>query len=48
MSPTKNLEPKTKKFFSLQMRRLTESFEGMNSSPAQLTGELWSCKVARN
>jgi len=28
----------------LQNRRLAESFEGLNSSLAQSTGELWSCK----
>jgi len=44
--PTKNLKPKPKKFFSLQTRRLAKSFEGLDSSLAQLTGELWSCKVA--
>jgi len=33
-SLTKDLKPKTKIFFSLQTRRLTESFEGLNSSLA--------------
>jgi len=42
-SPTK--KPET--FFSLQTRRLAECFEGLDSSLAQSTGELWSCKVAR-
>jgi len=28
--------------------RHTESFEGLNSSLAQSTGKLWSCKVAQN
>jgi len=44
-SLTKN--PKTKNYFSLQTRRSAESFEGLNSSLAQSTGELWSCKVAQ-
>jgi len=30
----------------LETRRLTESFEGLNSSPAQSTSESWSCKMA--
>jgi len=34
-------------FFSLQTRRLAESFEGLNSSLAQLTSELWDYKVAQ-
>jgi len=34
-------------FFSLQTARLSKSFEGLNSSLAQLTGELWSCNVAQ-
>jgi len=46
-SLTKNTKPKvTKSFFSLQTRKLTKSFEGLNSFLAQLTGELWSCKLA--
>jgi len=36
-----------KTFFSLQTRRLAESFEGLDSSQAQSTGELWSCKLVR-
>jgi len=31
----------------LQTRRLAESFQGLNSSLAQSTGELRSCKVVR-
>lgn len=32
-------------FFSLPAKRLAESFEGLNSSISQLTGEFWSSKV---
>jgi len=32
----------------LQTRRLTESFEGLDISLAQSTGELWRCKMAWN
>jgi len=42
-SLTKNLKSKTKKIFSLQTRRLVESFGGLNSSLAKLTGQLCSC-----
>jgi len=45
-SPTKKTKPKPY-IFSLRTRRLAVSFEGLNSSLAQSTGELWSCKVAR-
>jgi len=31
----------------MQTGRLTKSFEGLNSSIAPSTGELWSCKVAQ-
>jgi len=48
VSSTKNTKPKTKKFFSVQTRRHTESFGGMDSFPAQSPGKLWSCKVAPN
>jgi len=48
MSLTKNPIPKTKTIFLLQTQRLGESFEGLNNSLAQSTGELWSCKVVRN
>jgi len=41
ISPTKN--PKLKIFFSLQTRRLTESFESLNSFLAQSTCKLWGC-----
>jgi len=41
----KNL--KTFQIFLLQTKRLAESFDGLNSSLAQPTGELWSCKVAQ-
>jgi len=33
---------------SLRTRRLAESFGGLNSSLAQSTGELWSCKDLPN
>jgi len=29
----------------MQSRRIVAPFEGLNSSLAQLAGELWSCKV---
>jgi len=32
----------------LQTKRLTKSSEGLDSSLAQSTGELWSFKVAQN
>jgi len=38
-SVTKNESKKN--FFSLQTCTLAESFEGLDSSLAQLTGELW-------
>jgi len=38
---TKNLQPPTIKFFQVQTRTLAESFEGLNSSLAQLAEELW-------
>jgi len=31
-------------FFSISTRRLAESVEGLNSSLARLSGELWDCK----
>jgi len=31
----------------VQTRRLAKSFEGLNSSPAQLPGELRSCEVVQ-
>jgi len=34
--------------FSMQTRRLAASLEGLNSSLAQLAGELQSCKVMVN
>jgi len=34
-------------FFSLQIRKLAASLEGLNSSLVQLTEELWSWKVTR-
>jgi len=40
-SLTKNCNPQPKNFFSLQMRRLTKSFEGLVSSLAQSAEELW-------
>jgi len=43
-SPTKN--PKPQNLFSLQSTKLAAFFEGLNSSLAQPTGELWSCKMA--
>ena len=41
-----NWKPKSKKFFSLQTKRLTESFEGLTSSLEKLPGKVWNCKVA--
>jgi len=38
--PTKKRYLKPKKYFSLQARRLAESFEGLNSSLGQSTDEL--------
>jgi len=43
-SPTENPKPKMKIFFSKSTRRLSESVKGLNSSLAQSTSELWSCK----
>jgi len=40
-SPTKKTKSKTFKFFSMQTRRLAASFEGLNSSLAQVADELW-------
>jgi len=31
----------------MQTRRLATSFEGLNSSVANLPGELWSCRLAQ-
>jgi len=46
-SPTKNLKPKTKIFFHCELEDLLrESFEGLDSCPAQSAGKLQSCKVA--
>ena len=45
MSSIKN--PKPKIFFSLLTRRIANFFEGLNSSLAQVTDELWSCKVVQ-
>jgi len=36
----KKMKPKTKNFFSSQTQRLAESFDGLNSSLAQLAEEL--------
>jgi len=36
---------KSFQFFSIKSRRFATSFEGLNSSPAQSTGELWSYNV---
>jgi len=48
-SPTKKTKPKTNKFFSLQTRRLAESFKGLNSSLAQSVAEIFprtnTCKL---
>jgi len=41
-SPTKNLQPKIKNFFTLQTRRLAESFESLISSLVQSAEELYS------
>jgi len=43
--PPENLKPKTKNFFSNLIPRLAESVEGLNSSVAQSTRELWDCKA---
>jgi len=45
-SPT-NPKSRTYQFKKTQTKRLIASFEGWNSSLAQLPGKLWSCKVAR-
>jgi len=45
ISSTKN--PKHKNFFSLPTRRIAKFFEDFNSSLAQVTGKLWSCKVVQ-
>jgi len=47
-SLTKKLKPKTNYVFSLQTRRLAESFKGLNSSLAQSAEELCSWQVNRN
>jgi len=39
-SLTKNQKPKTKNIMSLQTRRLSKSFEGLNSSLVQSDEEL--------
>jgi len=39
-SLAKNLQPPTKNFFQVQSRRLTKSFDGLNSSLAQSEEEL--------
>jgi len=44
-SSAENHTPKTKTFFSISTRRLAESVDGLNSSLAQSTGELWRCKA---
>jgi len=41
VSLTKNMQPPTKTFFRVQMRKLAKSFEGLNSSLAQSAEELW-------
>jgi len=48
MSPTKQLNPKLSNFQKIPARRLATSFERLNSSLAQLAGELWWCKVMAN
>ena len=40
----KNPKPKGTIFFLILTKRLVDSAEGLNSSLAQSTGELWSCK----
>jgi len=39
-SPRENLTPKSNNFFLIETRRLAESVDILNSSLAQLTGEL--------
>jgi len=34
-------------FFSLLTQRFAAAFEDLNSSLAQFTGKLWSCKMAQ-
>jgi len=46
-SLTKELKPKLKNFFITKLED-SLSLKGLDSSLAQLTGELWSCKVVRN
>jgi len=43
-SPTKNLKLKTDFFFIAHLKT-SRVLCGLNSSLAQLTGKLWSCKV---
>jgi len=43
MSLAKKRNPKLKNLFIANEK--THSLEGLNSSPAQLTGKLWGCKV---
>jgi len=44
-----SLTKKTKHqiFFSLLTQRFAAAFEDLNSSLAQFTGKLWSCKMAQ-
>jgi len=44
-SPQRTPNPNWKKFFSISTTRLAESVEGLNSSLAQLVGELQRCKT---
>jgi len=41
-SLTKKPEAQNQNFFSLETRRLAQSFEDLNSSLVQLAEELWS------
>jgi len=43
-SPTENPKTKRKKF-SISTKRLAESTDGLNSSPAQSAGKIWRCKA---
>jgi len=45
-SPTNNLKYTTFQYFYKQTRSLATSFDGFNSSAAQLPGELLRCRVA--
>jgi len=41
-------KPKTQNIFLLHTQRLAKPLEGLNSSLAQSTSELWSSKMVQN